>query len=196
MLILFCMARAGTGEISANNCASRIGMLGFSLLVQPLSQLMQARFCITSGEERSKIFRGYLLAMALGSVSLALPVCLFRHDVIRFIYLHGKFSAAALDQVAALLPAWLAYFVVLSLNVIVGQYLFRASLGRTFTRNMLCGYAFANVIRFSTFGAGGPWIIWSSAIGDSVALAANLWASASIARAVSDPANIPERRAA
>ena len=178
MLILFCMARAGTGAISANNCASRIGMLGFSLLVQPLAQLMQARLCVTQGEARKKTFQSYLLAMAAGSMLLAVTVCVFRREVVGLIYLHGKFSGAALNQVAALLPAWLAYFVVLSLNVIVGQYLFRAATGRTFTRNMLCGYGLANAIRFGTLGAGAPWVIWCSVIGDGSALAANLLASA------------------
>jgi putative peptidoglycan lipid II flippase len=178
MLILFFMARAGTGAITANNCAGRIGLLGFSLLVQPLSQLMQARLCTTTGEAQKRTFQSYLLMMAVGASTLSLAVCVFRYKVAALIYMHGKFSAAALHQVAALLPAWLTYFVILSLNVVVGQYLFRTSKGRTFTRNMLCGYGLANAIRFATMGAGSPWIIWCSVIGDGSALIANLVTSA------------------
>ncbi len=178
MLILFFMAGAGTGAVSANNCAGRIGLLGFSLLVQPLSQLMQARLCRTTGAVQRRTFHQYLFAVGGSSILLALFTGTFRYQVAAFIYMRGKFSGAALDQVAAILPAWLSYFVVLSLNVIVGQYLFRTGKGPRFTRNMLCGYAFANVIRFLTAGSlGTSWIIWCSVLGDGSALTANLWDS-------------------
>ncbi len=192
MLILFFMARAGTGAITANNCASRIGLLGFSLFVQPLSQLMQARLCTTGGEAQRAIFQRFLLAMAGGSTMLALLVCTFRYRVAGLIYMHGKFSSTALDEVAALLPAWLTYFVVLSLNVVLGQYLFRTSKGRIFTRNMLCGYALANAIRFMTLGSGAPWIIWCSAIGDGCALLANMLTSAEAWRPSLQATGLPE----
>ena len=176
MLILFFMAGAGTGAVSANNCASRIGLLGFSLLVQPLSQLMQARLCKTEGVAQRKTFHNYLLAVGASTMLLAAAICAFRYQAAAFIYMRGKFSGTALDEVAALLPAWLCYFVVLSLNVVVGQYLFRAGKGPLFTRNMLCGYAFSNVIRFATASSmGAPWIMWCSVLGDGSALTLNLW---------------------
>src|ERR1700682_5605444 len=42
MLMLYFLSRAGTGMLSANTCAMRIGMLGYSLFAQPMSQLVQA----------------------------------------------------------------------------------------------------------------------------------------------------------
>ena len=178
MLILYFMTSAGTGSISANNCASRIGLIGFSLLVQPLSQLMQAQLCKTTGPAQKKTFHTYLTLVGASTVVFAALICAFRYRFSAFIYMRGKFSATALDQVAALLPAWLCYFVVLSLNVIAGQFLFRIGKGPRFTRNMLCGYTFANCVRFATVSVmGAPWIIWCSVLGDGSALLVNLWES-------------------
>src|SRR3954462_15577962 len=50
-LLIHFLALSGTGAISANNCASRIGMLGYSLLAQPLGQYVQGRMCVTRDQD-------------------------------------------------------------------------------------------------------------------------------------------------
>lgn len=178
-IMLYFLARAGTGAISANNCATRIGMLGFSLLAQPLTLFMQARLCVQQNGERRKLIRTYLLSMAACSIFFAGALYLFRVPVIDLIYMRGKFSPEATRQVAEMLPAWLGYFVVLSMNAVAARYLFTMSIGGLYTRNMLCGYALTNSLRLITAGhLAAPWIMWCAVIGEGIAFLFNLHACA------------------
>jgi hypothetical protein len=172
---LYFLARAGTGAISANNCATRIGMLGFSLISQPLTLFMQSRLCMSSESERRRMIKRYLLATAVSTLILAGTVYFFRIQTIELVYLRGKFSRAAMYEVAAMLPAWLAYFVVLSLNAIAARYMFTMSTGTAYMRHMLLGYALTGGLRVVTAGRlPAEWVIWCAVIGEGSALLINL----------------------
>jgi O-antigen/teichoic acid export membrane protein len=184
-VLLYYMARAGEGVISANNCATRIGLLGYSVLVLPLLQLMQARMCKSSEEGKGGLAARYTLGMAVGTMLFAAGVFLFRHEIVALIYGRGKVTADALAQVALILPAWLSYFVVMSLNSSISLYMFHASIGYRFTRNMLAGYLVANVLRVAighTWGA--SWIVWCAVISEACAFIVNMLTSARQGRAL------------
>jgi putative peptidoglycan lipid II flippase len=175
LLLMHFLAFLGTGAISANNCASRIGMLGYSLIAQPLGQYMQGRMCVTHAVERENQFRRFLLVMAVGTTALASLVCILRYPIAESIYMRGKFSRTELESVVSSLPAWLAYFVVLSLNACVAKYFFVNGKGSVYTRHMLGGYIVANVLRF-TFAShsSAALVVWCAVIGEGGALLLNL----------------------
>ncbi len=174
-LLLHFLAISGTGAISANNCASRIGMLGYSLLAQPLGQYIQGRMCITREADRRKQFNKFLLLMTIASLLFAALVFLARYQIAQAVYMRGKFSLTELNEVVSILPAWLAYFVVLSLNSCVAKYLFVSSRGSSYTRNMLCGYGLANGLRFALAGHCAPsYMIWCAVLGEGLAFLVSL----------------------
>jgi peptidoglycan biosynthesis protein MviN/MurJ (putative lipid II flippase) len=173
--MLYFLARSGTGAISANNCATRIGMLGFSLLAQPLTLFMQAQLCTHQDKERKKMIGTFLLGTAACTCLLAVGLFLFRVPVIQLVYMRGKFSQTALQQVAEMLPAWLGYFVVLSMNAVASRYMFTVGRGSSYARHMLFGYAFTNCLRLVVAGRlPVTWIVWCAVIGEGTAFFANL----------------------
>jgi len=175
LLLVYFLARAGTGSISANNCAMRIGMLGYGLLAQPLAQLVQARLCAAETDHRPDLFRRWLLTVATAVLTLAVALNAFSGTVIRVVYMHGKFRGAELQEVANILPAWIGYFVIMSLNAIVARYLFTSLKGTAYVRRMLCAYAAANLLRFAVADrVTAPYIIWCSVVAEACALAVNL----------------------
>lgn len=176
LLLLYFLSRIGTGVLSANNCAMRIGLLGYSLLAQPLAQLIQARLCAAESRRRHMLFRAWT-PLAAGSVILfALALFALRVPAVRLAYMHGKFQGAEVSEVAAILPAWIGYFVVMSMNALVARYLFLQEQGTVYVRRQLCAYAAANGLRLAIAGqAGAAGIIWCSVIAEAVALAFNTY---------------------
>src|SRR3954468_6275882 len=174
LLMVSFFGMTGPGAITANNYAMRIGMLGFGILTIPISQLTQSRLCTaTSAEVRRALFIRQLTTMALVIGSAATILFTFREDVGRLVYLRGQFSAAQLQFVVSLLPAWLSYFVVISLNAVASRMLFVRHEGMSYTRSMLCAYGVANLLRVVTLGHTAPAaIIWSSVIAEGAAF---LW---------------------
>jgi peptidoglycan biosynthesis protein MviN/MurJ (putative lipid II flippase) len=174
LLMVSFFGMTGPGAITANNYAMRIGMLGFGILTIPISQLTQSRLCTaTSAEVRRALFIRQLTTMALVIGSAAAILFFFREDVGRLVYLRGQFSAAQLQFVVSLLPAWLSYFVVISLNAVASRMLFVRHEGMNYTRSMLCAYGIANLLRVLTLGHTAPAaIIWSSVIAEGAAF---LW---------------------
>jgi glycogen synthase len=175
LLVVYFVARAGTGAVSANTCAMRVGMLGFSLLGQPLAQLLQAKLCAAPERAQAEVFKKWLLAIAGLVLTFAALLYGCREPVTRLVYLHGKFSAVELSRVIAIMPAWLAYFVVVSLNAITARYLFIRAQGGTYVRRQLWAYAAANLIRVACWGRlSAPQVIWCSVLAETCALAMNL----------------------
>ena len=175
LLLVYFVARAGTGAVSANTCAMRVGMLGFSLLGQPLAQLVQAKLCAAPEEAQSAVFRRWLLAISSMVLTFAAVLYAWREPVARLVYLHGKFSSLELSRVVEIVPAWLAYFVVASLNAIAARYLFSRARGSEYVRLQLCAYAAANLIRIAFWGRlSAPEVIWCSVLTEGCALLVNL----------------------
>jgi glycosyltransferase involved in cell wall biosynthesis len=175
LLLVYFVAQAGTGAVSANTCAMRVGMLGFSLLGQPLAQLVQAKLCAAPVEAQSAVFKRWLLAILSMLLTFAALLYAWREPVTRLVYLHGKFSSAELSRVVEIVPAWLAYFVVASLNAMAARYLFIRARGSAYVRLQLCAYAAANLIRIVFWGRlTAPEVIWCSVLTEGCALLLNL----------------------
>lgn len=175
LLLLHFISLSGTGVLSANNCAMRVGMLGYSLVAQPLAQLVQSRLCCVADREKQALFRRAIVNTGAAVLFLAVILLVLRFPVIRLVYMHGKFTAIEVGRVAALLPAWLAYFVVLSMNGIVARFLFIRSQGAVYVRRQLWAYAVSNVLRLAIAGSvGAAWIIWSSVAAEFIAFLLNL----------------------
>ena len=153
----------------------RVGMLGFSLLGQPLAQLAQAKLCATPEETQAAVFKRWLLAISSMVLTFAALLYACREPVARLVYLHGKFSSAELSRVVEIVPAWLAYFVVASLNAIAARYLFIRARGSAYVRLQLGAYAAANLIRIAFWGRlTVPQVIWCSVLTEGCALLLNL----------------------
>jgi Na+-driven multidrug efflux pump len=174
-LLLYFLARLGTGVISANNCAMRIGMLGYSLLSMPLTSLVQGRLCSAEDKERPTVFRRWLVVHATLQLSFAVAACAFRFPLLRMVYMHGKFGGTELAEVAHILPAWIGYCVVMSLSELSAGYLFIRGMGVHYMRIRLCAYLAANLLRFAVAGtASAATLIWCSVIIEAFVLALNL----------------------
>jgi len=174
-LLLYFLARLGTGVISANNCAMRIGMLGYSLLSMPLTTLVQGRLCSVEDKERPTVFRRWLVVHAALQLLFAVAVCGFRFPLLRIVYMHGKFGATELSEVAHILPAWIGYCVVMSLTELSANYLFIRAMGLHYMRIRLCAYLAANLLRIAVIGtASAATLIWCSVIIEAFVLALNL----------------------
>jgi len=175
LLMIYFLSRSGVGIISGNNCAMRIGMLSYSVLAMPLTQLVQARLCATEGRGRHSMFRRWFLMVAGISVAFAIGIFLCRFPIIRAVYMHGRFQDVELRLVASLLPAWLAYVTIMSLNQLAARYLFIRSIGPVYVRRQLYAYAAANLVRLAIVGHfDASWIIWCSVVAEACAMLANL----------------------
>ena len=174
-LLLYFLARLGTGVISANNCAMRVGMLGYSLLAVPLISLVQARLCSAEDKERPTVFRRWLIVHATLQLLFAVAVCAFRYPLLAMVYMHGKFGGAELAEVAHILPAWIGYCVVMCLSQLSANYLFIRAKGVHYMRILLCAYLAANLLRVALIGtASAATLIWCSVIIEGFVLALNL----------------------
>ena len=175
ILMLYSLSRVGTGTLSASNCAMRIGTLGFTLFGLPVAQLVQARLCVVKAEERAGKFKQWMLLSTLGVAAIGIALFVCRVPIVRLVYLRGKFQNAELNEVVALLPSWLSYFVVIALNGFVARYMFIREQGSIFLRRQLWAYGLATAARFAFAGhLGGPGIIWSTVAAQSVSLAWNM----------------------
>jgi peptidoglycan biosynthesis protein MviN/MurJ (putative lipid II flippase) len=174
-LLLYFLARLGTGVISANNCAMRIGMLGYSLLSMPLTSLVQGRLCSAEEKERPAVFRRWLMVHATLQILFAVAVCALRFPLLRMVYMHGKFGGTELAEVAHILPAWIGYCVVMSLSELSANYLFIRAKGVHYMRIRLWAYLAANLLRIAVVGeASAAIFIWCSVVIEAFVVALNL----------------------
>ena len=182
-LIIYFLSLSGTGIISANTCAMRIAMLSFTLLGMPLGQLVQAKLAVASLQDRPVVFRRWLLRVVALLIPSAAVLIALRYTLIRLVYMHGKFQAAEMHVVASLLPAWVIYVVVISINSALARYLFILNRGTTYLRQQLIAYAAANLLRIVIVGHGrADWVIWSSVAAEGCSMLLNLRACLSDTR--------------
>jgi putative peptidoglycan lipid II flippase len=174
-LLLYFLAGLGTGVISANNCAMRIGLLGYSLLSMPLTSLVQGRLCSAEDKERPTVFRRWLMVHATLQGLFAVAVCAFRFPLLRVVYMHGKFGGTELAEVAHILPAWIGYCVVMSLSELSASYLFIREKGVQYMRIRLWAYLAVNLLRIAVMGkASAATFIWCSVVIEALVVAMNL----------------------
>lgn len=175
LLIIYFLAQAGTGAVSANNCAMRIGMLGYTIISAPLTQLAQARLCVARLEDRPRVFRKWLLMIGASVAIGAIVLFSLRFQIIAIVYLRGKFTLAESVEVAALLPAWIAYFIVLSVNSLAARNLFMNTRGAGYAKLMISAYIAANIMRLAIMGhATAAQLLWCSVVAEGCALVVNL----------------------
>jgi len=183
LLAIWFFSQVGPGFVSANNYAMRVGMLSFSLLSLPLAQLAQARLCAVVENEKRRVFVQYLGLVLLCAALAACLIGLFRSEIVGAIYLRGKFSAENLRTVVALLPAWLSYVVVMSLNGVLARYEFSLLQGSSYARRMWCAYVATNILRFVLRGQSDPsWILWAAVLSEGTAFSVGLFRRLSAAR--------------
>jgi len=183
LLLVYFVAQEGTGAVSANICAMRVGMLGLSLLSLPLTQLLQAKLCEAREGEHETVLTKWLIAIAGTVGTFALLLYVLRVPVTGLVYLHGNFSAVELGRVTAIIPPWIAYFLIVSLNLALARYFFSTNQGGNYVRRQLCAYAAANLIRVLFWGRLGPGlIVWCSVLAEGCALLLNLRAAFTKAR--------------
>jgi hypothetical protein len=174
-LLLYFLARLGTGVISANNCAMRIGMLGYSLFSMPLTSLVQGYLCSAADKEKPTVFRRWLVVHATLQALFAVAACALRFPLLRMVYMHGKFGGTELAEVAHILPAWIGYCVVMSLSELSANYLFIRAKGVQYMQIRLWAYLAANLLRFAVIGkAGAATFIWCSVVIEALVVALNL----------------------
>lgn len=174
-LILYFMSMGGAGVISGNTCAMRIAMLGYTMLGGPLQQLVQAKLATAPEAERVEVFRRWMIRIGALLIPCAILLLALRYPIIRLVYMHGKFQQTALEIVVGLMPAWIVYVVVISLNGALARYLFILGRGTVYVRMQLVAYVVANLIRLGVAGRFDPvWIIWASVMAEGLSLCVNL----------------------
>ncbi len=172
LAMIYFMGLMGTGGVTANNYAMRIGLLANSLLTQPVAQLAQSRFCTVSPRELRQTFSRYL-AWAFGPTAVAAGfIYLLRGQIVGLLYLHGRFTTSDALSVSALIPAWLVYLLVLSVNSVASRYLFVIRKGNRYAGFMMGGYLATNVMRAlcCTLYPYAPAIIWCAVAGEGAAM--------------------------
>jgi putative peptidoglycan lipid II flippase len=175
LLLVYFVAQEGTGAISANTCAARVGMIGFSLLSQPLAQLLQAKLCAAPDDARPEMFKKWLPLIMTAVFGFGAFLYLLHAPITSLIYLHGKFSVLELSEVTEIIPAWIAYFLVVSLNAIAARYLFTTGRGNHYVRRQLWAYGSANLIRVALWGRlNASTVVWCSVFCEGCALVMNL----------------------
>jgi peptidoglycan biosynthesis protein MviN/MurJ (putative lipid II flippase) len=176
LLMIYFFGLMGTGAVTANNYAMRIGLLANSMVAQPLAQLAQSRFCTARAEALQRILFSYM-AGTMGLVGLAgFSIYILRDKIVALLYLHGRFTSHDAHSVTALIPAWLIYLLILSANSIVSRYLFVNGKGKQYATFMLGGYLFTNVARVVWCGLRPypPGVIWCAVLGEGAAMLLSL----------------------
>jgi len=176
LLMIYFFGLMGTGAVTANNYAMRIGLLANSMVTQPVAQLAQSKFCTAPAEAVQRILSVYI-AWTLGVAGLAaLSIYVFRERIVALLYLHGRFTSNDAHSVAALIPAWLVYLLILSVNSVVARYLFVIRKGRQYATFMLGGYVVTNLTRALCSGwhSSAQAIIWCAVIGEGAAMILSL----------------------
>ena len=176
LLAVWFLSLAATGAVTANNYAMRIGMLSLSLFSLPLSQLAQARMCLVAPENRKRVLIEYLLIALLILGPVAILQILLRTELVRLVYMRGKFSAADLAAVCSFVPAWVMYVLVMTANFLLAKYEFATQQGGVYARRMLWAYGAVTGLRFAVRGWTEPSaILWCGVIVEGVAFLFGLW---------------------
>jgi peptidoglycan biosynthesis protein MviN/MurJ (putative lipid II flippase) len=176
LLMIYFFGLIGTGAVTANNYAMRVGMLANSLITQPLAQLAQGRFCTAPVPELPRILWACIGRILGFSAIAVVGLFTFREHIVTVLYMHGRFTAGDVHSVSSMIPAWLAYFLVLSVNSVIARYMFVINKGRQYATYMLGGYLFTNVMRAFWSGphAFAPGVIWCAVIGEGTAMILSL----------------------
>lgn len=176
LAMIYFFGLMGTGQVTANNYAMRVGLLANSLIAQPVAQLAQSRFCTAPQGELRRTLSAYL-AWTLGAGALAAgSIYILREQIVALLYLRGRFTIDDAHSVTTLIPAWVVYMLILSANSVASRYLFVIRKGSRYASFMLAGYLLANVMRALFCGHHGyaPAIVWCAVVGEGAAMLLSL----------------------
>jgi peptidoglycan biosynthesis protein MviN/MurJ (putative lipid II flippase) len=176
LLAVWFLSLAAAGAVTANNYAMRIGMLSLSLFSLPLSQLAQARMCLVAPENRKRVLIEYLLIALAILGPVAILQILLRTELVRLVYMRGKFSTADLAAVAGFIPAWVMYVLVMTANFLLAKYEFATEHGGVYARRMWWAYGAVTGLRFAVHGWTEPSaILWCGVLAEGVAFLFGFW---------------------
>lgn len=176
LLTMFFAGLAGAGGIAANGLVARIMLMPLSLMLSPLSPILQNAYLGKSAATRRRIFlKAYCGILALVAVS-TFAVVIFGTDVVRFFFERGAFTAEDTAKVAALLLPYCVYVIFIAANQLCATAAFVAGEGKAYTVTMIANYVGGNLLKIpmlAHYGLEG--VIWAAAISEGAAAVANSW---------------------
>lgn len=176
LLTMFFAGLTGAGGIAANGLVARIMLTPLSLMLSPLSPVLQNAYRDKTPAARRRIFvRSY--AGGLASIALFTAVIvLFGDDVIRLLLQRGAFGPDDTARVAALLLPYCVYVIFIAANQLCAVSAFITGDGKAYTYTMLGNYLCSNLLKIpmvAHYGLSG--VIWAAAGTEGVAAVINSW---------------------
>ncbi len=176
LLTMFFAGLAGAGSIAANGLVARIMLTPLSLMLSPLSPVLQNAYRDKPPAAQRRIFlRSYAGGLAsIGLLTAAIVV--FGDDVVRLLLQRGAFGADDTARVAALLLPYCVYVIFIAANQLCAVSAFITGDGKAYTYTMLGNYLCGNLLKIpmvSHYGLSG--VIWATAASEGAAAIVNSW---------------------
>ncbi|MFN4282708.1 MAG: lipid II flippase MurJ [Alphaproteobacteria bacterium] len=173
---MFFAGLTGAGGIAANGLAARVMLTPLTLLLTPLSPILQNIYRSAAPDRRRRLFvRAYALSLAAVSF-LIMAVVYFGEDVVRLFFQRGAFDAADTARVSALLLPYGLYVICIAANQLCAAVAFISGTGKSYTLTMLANYGVGNLLKFPALTAYGlEGVIWACVATEGAAAIANGW---------------------
>lgn len=176
LLTMFFAGLTGAGGIAANGLVARIMLTPLSLMLSPLSPVLQNAYRDKTPAARRRIFlRSY--AGVLSSIALLTgAIVLFGDDIVRLLLQRGAFGPEDTARVVALLLPYGLYVIFIAANQLCAVSAFITGGGKAYTYTMLGNYICSNLLKIpmvTHYGLSG--VIWAAAASEGVAAVLNSW---------------------
>jgi putative peptidoglycan lipid II flippase len=164
----------GAGGIAANGLVARILLTPLSLMLSPLSPVLQNAYRDKAPAQCRRIF---LLSYAGGLsliASLSVLIVVFGDDVVRLLLQRGAFGPEDTARVAALMLPYGVYVIFIAANQLCAVSAFSSGNGKAYTYTMLGNYLCGNLLKIpmvAHYGLAG--VIWAAAATEGVAALIN-----------------------
>jgi len=166
----------GAGGIAANGLVARIMLTPLSLMLSPLSPIIQNAYRDKTPAEHRRIFlRSYAGGLSLIAL-LSAAIVVFGDDVVRLLLQRGAFGPEDTARVAALLLPYCVYVIFIAANQLCAVSAFISGDGKAYTYTMLGNYLCGNLLKIpmvTHYGLSG--VIWAAAATEGVAALINSW---------------------
>ncbi|HEY4135270.1 MAG TPA: lipid II flippase MurJ [Alphaproteobacteria bacterium] len=176
LLTMFFAGLSGVGGIAANGLAVRVMLTPLTLMVTPLSPILQNLYRRSDEMRRRWIFALAYISILLLIFSSMIVIVYFGDEVIRLFFQHGAFNAEDTARVVALLIPYCVYAMFIASNQLCAAVAFVSGNGKFYTFTMLTNYGVSNLLKIpmlAQFGLEG--VIWAAAAAEGAAALANLW---------------------